>query len=55
MAPDESGAILENHIQERRYIEVVGRSVVIGLNPLRRFSLSGLSSIIIERKMTKLE
>ena len=34
MAPDESGVILENHIQERRYIEVVGRSVVIGLNPL---------------------
>jgi hypothetical protein len=29
MAPDETGAILENHIQERRYIEVVGRSVVI--------------------------
>jgi hypothetical protein len=23
-----------NHIQERRYIEVVGRSVVIGLDPL---------------------
>ncbi len=30
MAPDKSGAILENHIQERRYIEVVGREVVIG-------------------------